>query len=275
MFLKQLLKKIKGKELSEALIRALVSQMVVIPRGSFLMGSNDGEDDERPIHNVLIERFYLSRFVVTQEQWYGVMGTKPWLGLKYVCEMDRCPAVNISWYDAGNYLDKLNRASGKKFRLPTEAEWEYACRAGASNSLAHGVLKFNLPRYAWYYDNAFKKGEMHGHEVGTRKPNKFGLYDMQGNVYEWCADWYRKKYYNKSPINNPPGPIYSQYKSVRGGDWARTDYFLRIASRRHYSPHHKDSYVGFRVALDAEYIDAEREPGNGTDAPETGPFQFL
>lgn len=268
MFFKQLFKKIKGTELSETFLRDILSHMVEIPGGSFLMGSNDGEDDERPIHNVLIDRFYLNKFVVTQEEWFEVMRTKPWQGLKYVCEKDRCPAVNISWYDARDFIDELNLASGKTFRMPTEAEWEYACRAGASMAFPHGVLKFSLPKYAWYYDNAFKKGEMHGHEVGTRKSNKFGLYDMQGNVYEWCSDWYRRNYYNKSPINNPVGPLHSQYKSVRGGDWARNDYFLRIASRRHYSPHHKDSYVGFRLALDAEYMDHDMngDPKEETDA---------
>jgi formylglycine-generating enzyme required for sulfatase activity len=252
MFWKNLFKKIKGKEIREELIREINDSMVIVPEGSFLMGSNDGEDDERPVHNVLIDSFYMSKYVITQKQWYEVMETKPWLGIKYVCEMDRCPVVNVSWYDARNFIDALNKAADKKFRLPTEAEWEYCCRAGNSNAFAFGVLKINLPKYAWYYENAFKRGEMYAHEVGTRKPNKWGLYDMQGNVYEWCSDWYRRNYYNKSPISNPPGPIYSEYKSVRGGDWARNEYFLRIASRRQYSPHHKDSYVSFRLAMDIE-----------------------
>ncbi|MCP5102005.1 MAG: formylglycine-generating enzyme family protein [bacterium] len=250
MFFKKLFKQIKGKELSQSFIRGIIDKMVEIPGGSFLMGSNEGEDDERPIHNVMIDSFLLCKFTVTQEEWCEVMDTTPWKGLKFVCCADRCPAVNISWYDAREFIEILNKFSQRKFRMPTEAEWEYACRADTSTAFAHGVLKFNLIKYAWFHDNAFKKGEMFAHEVGTRKPNKWGLYDMQGNVYEWCSDWFRRNYYNKSPIHSPPGPIYGQYKVVRGGDWARTDYFLRIASRRHYSPHHKDPHVGFRLAMD-------------------------
>jgi formylglycine-generating enzyme required for sulfatase activity len=197
--------------------------------------------------------------VVTQKDWYEVTGTQPWETLKYVYVSDRSPAVNVSWYDAITFIKELNGITGKAFRLPTEAEWEYACRAGSSTYLAHGVLKINLHKYAWYYNNAFKKEEMYAHEVGTRRPNKWGLYDMQGNVYEWCSDWYRRNYYNKSPINNPKGPRYGEYKSVRGGDWARTDYFLRIASRRQYSPHYTDSYVGFRLAMNAEETNVSNE----------------
>ncbi len=272
MLFKNLFKRIKGKNLPEGFIEEILGNMVEIPAGSFLMGSHEGEDDERPIHNVLIDRFYLCKYVVTQEEWYIVMETKPWEGLKFVYEADRCPVVNISWYDAREYIEELNRlnkASDKKFRMPTEAEWEYACRAGTSNAFAYGVLKINLPKYAWYYDNAFRKGELNAHEVGTRKPNKFGLCDMQGNVYEWCSDWYRRNYYNKSPIDNPPGPHYGQYKSVRGGHWAHTEYFLKIACRGHYSPHHKDSYVGFRLAMDADEADSTTVTDDTNNLEET------
>lgn len=250
-FFKNFFKKGKGTEVTEAFIEEILGNMVEIPGGSFSMGSNEGEDDERPVHNVLIDCFCLCKYVVTQKEWYDVMGTKPWKSLKFVKEGERFPAVNVSWYDARAYIDEINNVSKKKFRLPTEAEWEYACRAGADLEYSHGVFKLNLPHYAWYYENAFKKGEMYAHEVGLLRPNKYGLYDIQGNVYEWCSDWYRRNYYNKSHIHNPPGAIYGQYKSVRGGDWARGDYFLRIASRRHYSPHHKDCNVGFRLAMDA------------------------
>jgi formylglycine-generating enzyme required for sulfatase activity len=252
MFFKKLFKKTRGRELTEAFIKEIIDNMVEIPAGSFLMGSNEGEDDERPIHNVLIDRFYMNKYVVTQKEWVEVIGTKPWETLKYVKIADLCPVVNVSWYDTINFIRELNGITGKAFRLPTEAEWEYACRSGSASRFAHGVIKLNLSGYAWYYNNAFKRGEMYAHEVGTRKPNKWGLFDMQGNVYEWCSDWYRRNYYNKSPINNPTGPRYGDYKVVRGGDWARTDYFLRIASRRQYSPHYKDSYVGFRLVMDAE-----------------------
>ncbi len=228
----------------------ICGNMVLIPSGSFLMGSNSGEDDERPLHNVLLDGFYLGKYEVTQKEWYNLMKTKPWLDLKYLMDGNNYPVVNVSWYDAREFIKKLNKLTKKKFRLPMEAEWEYACRAGSTSKFFHGSLKLNLHKYAWYYDNAFKKGEMYAHEVGRKKPNKWGLYDMLGNVYEWCSDWYRRNYYNKSPIFNPKGPKFGKGKVVRGGDWSRTDYFLRISSRRYYSHHTKDSYIGFRLARD-------------------------
>jgi sulfatase modifying factor 1 len=258
MIFSKLFKKIKGRELPEPFIEGILANMAPIPAGSFLMGSNEGEDDERPIHNVLINHFFLGKYAVTQGEWYTVMETRPWEDIKYIHNADRCPAVNINWYQARAYIEELNKLeklAGKKFRLPTEAEWEYACRADTANAFAHGVFKFNLSSYAWYYDNAFKKKELYAHEVGTRRPNRWGLYDMQGNVYEWCSDWYRRNYYAKSPIDNPPGSLYGDYKVVRGGDWAHTDYFLRVASRGHHSPHHKDAFVGFRLAMDADSTD--------------------
>ncbi len=265
-FLKRFLKKAHGQDLTREFIDGLCDKLVTVPHGSFLMGSNDGEDDERPIHNVLIDSFYLSRYPVTQKEWFHVMGTKPWEELKFIKTGDNFPAVNICWYDAKDFIEALNEVGEKQFRFPTEAEWEYACRAGAASAFAHGVLKFNLSKYAWYYDNAFKKGEMYAHEIGQMRANRFGLYDMQGNVYEWCLDWYRRNYYNKSPIHNPQGPIYGNYKAVRGGDWARTDYFLRVASRRHYSPHYKDSFVGFRLAMDAATASNGKTTGEDMEA---------
>jgi formylglycine-generating enzyme required for sulfatase activity len=238
----------REKELDEAYLKKLTGDMVPVEGGDYLMGSNDGEDDERPIHNVLVDPFLLSKYEITQKQWYDLMGTKPWTGLKHIEDNDDCPVVNVDWYDVRDFLRLLNRLSGQDFRLPYESEWEFACRAESSSRFSHGSLKISLANYAWYYDNAFKKGKMSAQPVGTRKPNKWGLYDMMGNVYEWCYDWYSRNYYNKSPIQTPKGPMYGSYKVVRGGDWARTDYFLRVTSRRYYSPHYKDVNVGFRLA---------------------------
>lgn len=196
----------------------------------------------------MVDDFMLGKYEITQQQWFELMGTHPWTGLKYVKECGECPVGNVNWYDAREFIRKLNKISNHQFRLPTEAEWEYACKADTTTRFFHSSLKLNLTQYAWFYDNAFKKGSMHAREVGTREPNPWGLYDMLGNVYEWCSDWYSRNYYNKSPVQNPTGPNYGSYKVVRGGDWARTDYFLRVASRRYYSPHYKDVNVGFRLA---------------------------
>ncbi len=236
----------------ESIAPKINEDMLPVPSGSFLMGYNDGEDDERPIHNVLVNSFYLGKYVITQEQWFDLMETRPWLNLEYVCSGDHFPVVNVNWYDVKAFIGKLNKISGENFRLPTETEWEYACRAGSKTKFIHGNTRANLYRFAWYYDNAFRKKEMYAHEVGTLKPNNWGFYDMTGNVYEWCSDWYSRNYYNKSPVQNPQGPMYGKYKVVRGGDWARNDYFLRVASRRYYSPHYKDINVGFRLAKSVE-----------------------
>ena len=247
-----LFKSKEKKARCKSLVTTLHEDMVKIAEGSYLMGSNEGEDDERPIHNVIVDSFFLAKHEITQQQWVEIMETQPWKDLEYVREGDNYPAVNVTWYDVKQFIRKLNLISGEHFRLPTEAEWEYACRAGSNTKYAHGSLKMGLAHYAWFYDNAFKKDERYAHEVGTLKPNKWELFDMMGNVYEWCSDWYSRNYYNKCPVNNPQGPLYGKYKVVRGGDWSLTDYFLRVASRRYYSPHFKDINLGFRLAMDME-----------------------
>ena len=234
---------------SNKILDQIMMNMVEIPEGSFLMGSMTGEPEERPIHNVIIDSFLLNKYEVTQGEWFEIMATSPWQELKYSKSDKYYPAVNISWYDIKQFLKKLGKLTSKTFRLPTEAEWEYACRAGTTSKHPYGFLKLNLAKHAWFYENAFKKGEMYPHQVGRKQANKWGLHDMLGNVYEWCSDWFSENYYNKSPISNPAGPRYGSYKIVRGGDWARTDYFLRVSSRRYYSPHFKDSYIGFRLVI--------------------------
>ena len=257
MIFKKLFNKKRWDKFRKDLTQGIIGNMLFIPSGSFLMGSNNGEMDERPVHNVLIDSFYMGEYEITQKEWYEVMETKPWENLKYAKSGDKYPVVNVSWYDVKDFIEKLNNLTRKNFRLPTEAEWEYACRAGSSSKFFHGSLKYGLSNFAWYYDNAFKKDEMYGHEKGKKAPNKWGLYDMLGNVYEWCSDWYGNDYYNKSPVNNPKGPRYGSHKVIRGGDWSRTDYFLRVSSRRYYSPHSKDSFIGFRIVMDIGSKDEE------------------
>lgn len=227
-------------------------EFVYIPSGSFMMGAYHGEADERPIHNVMINAFYLGQYVVTQKQWFEVMETKPWQDMKFVKEGNNYPAVNVSWYEVLDMIKKLNKTSGKNYRLPSEAEWEYACSAGRKSAYSFRRFKMGLSRSAWYYDNAFKKNERYPHQVGLKQPNKWGLFDMLGNVNEWCSDWYAADYYHNSPLMNPQGPSYGEYRVIRGGDWARTAYFLRWSARGYYSPHSKDCCLGFRLAMDAD-----------------------
>lgn len=262
MILRNILKRFSVRKAVPEVVEALVNNMVKIPPGSFLMGSHEGEDDERPIHNVLLDGFLLGKTPVVQGEWEAVMGTCPWADVRFVKNDPRCPAVNINWYQAREFIERLNLSGPYLFRLPTEAEWEYACRAGGAFTFAYGVLKFNLPKYAWYYENAFNRGEMYAHPVSQKRPNAWGVYDMQGNVCEWCSDWYRRNYYHNSPIDNPPGPDYGEYKVIRGGSWAMTDYFLRIASRRRHSPHHSDAFTGFRLAMQEKKSAAPKETAN-------------
>lgn len=218
------------------------------------MGSSSGDIEESPVHNVLLDPFYIGKYEVTQREWKFVMGTTPWKGVKYVVEGDRFPAVVINYYEAKGFIEKISKITGRKIRFPTEAEWEYSCRAGTRTTFFHGSMKINLGKYAWYYENAFKEKVMHPMEVGLKKPNNWELYDMLGNVYEWCSDWFSNTYYNRSPVINPRGPKYGSHRVARGGDWARTDHFIRSSARRCYSPHFRDASIGFRLAMDPQDI---------------------
>jgi len=213
--------------------------MVDIPQGHFLMGSDRGGDDEFPIHNVMIDEFKLMKTLVTQKQWQIVMGDRPWARKRFVREGDDYPAVNVNYYDVARFISRLNQSSRAVFRLPTEAEWEYAARAGDWND--------DLRDLAWFYENAFRSQEHYPHAVALKRPNPWGLFDMQGNVNEWCSDWYARNYYKRSPLCDPQGPRYGNKKMTRGGDWSKTEYFLRPTNRMYFSPHVRDVFIGFRL----------------------------
>ena len=224
---------------------------VKIEPGKFMMGSPASEADrssnEGPQHEVTISKgFYLGKYEVTQGQWQAVMGTTPWAGQGNVQANAEHPAVYVSWEDAQAFVKKLNDAAGKAlYALPTEAEWEYACRAGTTARWSFGDDESQLKDYAWYDVNAWDVGERYAHKVGTKQANPWGLYDMHGNVWEWCADRYGA--YSSGAQEDPAGPASGSYRVFRGGDFNDNARLTRSAGRYNNSPGDRGYFVGFRL----------------------------
>ncbi|MBL7817297.1 MAG: SUMF1/EgtB/PvdO family nonheme iron enzyme [Saprospiraceae bacterium] len=214
--------------------------MVDVKGGTFQMGSNE-YDDEKPIHSVTVSDFAIGKYEVTQKQWRDVMGSDPpELNFK---GCDQCPVENVSWNDIQEFLQKLNQKTGKKYRLPTEAEWEYAARGG-NKSRGYTYSGSNtVGDVAWYTDNSGYKT----HPVGTKGANELGIHDMSGNVWEWCSDWYGD--YSNAAVSNPMGAAKGSYRVFRGGSWLRNAVLCRVASRNNSTPTARSLYLGFRLAL--------------------------
>jgi formylglycine-generating enzyme required for sulfatase activity/serine/threonine protein kinase len=212
-------------------------QMKYLSGGSFSMGSNENSN-EKPIHTVTVSGFSISKYEVTQKQWRDIMGTSP----SYFKNCDNCPVEQVSWNDIQDFLRKLNAQTGKRYRLPTEAEWEYAARGGQSYTYAGSD---NIGGVAWYGSNSGSKT----HPVGQKSANGYGLYDMTGNVWEWCSDWYGSDYYSSSPSSNPKGPSSGANRVLRGGSWNFNAEYCRTANRDTDTPTYRDSSFGFRLVL--------------------------
>ena len=242
-----------GGELVVSLPGGAEMEFVWISPGTFQMGSPNSEagrnSNEGPVHEVEISQgFYLGKYEITQGQWESVMGETPWSGESYVQSNSSHPAVYISWEDVRRFAAKLNSEAGEAvYRLPTEAEWEYACRAGTQTRWSFGDDEFALGSYAWYRDNAWDAGEQYAHAVGTKLPNPWGLYDMHGNVWEWVNDWYGTNYYNSSPSVDPPGPSSGSYRVFRGGAFYYVAQSLRSALRDNASPGGRYYGLGARL----------------------------
>ena len=226
---------------------------VWIEPGVFQMGSPSGESgrgsDEGPLHEVKISKgFYLGTYEVTQGQWESVMGSRPWSDKAYVRSNSSHPAVYISWGDVQKFIGKLNAAAGDSlYRLPSEAEWEYACRAGRRTRWSFGDSERQLRHHAWYRTNAWDLGERYAHAVGRKGPNDWGLYDMHGNVREWVQDWYGSSYYNSSPRVDPLGPSSGSYRVLRGGYFGNLAQHVRSALRDSASPGLRSYIIGVRL----------------------------
>ncbi len=212
------------------------------------MGSENGFHFERPVHEVCVGPFYLGRYEVTQKQWVEIMGNNP---SKFQGE-DR-PVDRVSWLDARDFVKRLNeRESDVLYRLPTEAEWEYAARAGTTTEYYWGDTVDN--DYVWYYGTS----EFQTHPVGTKKANPFGLFDMLGNVWEWTSDWFAADYYQKSPKMNPPGPETGKFKVRRGGSSANLISHIRSATRYRGKLDRRHHILGLRVARSVAKPESKR-----------------
>lgn len=220
-----------------------MERMVLIKGGCFDMGdiSGDGDPDEVPVHQVCVDDFYMGMYEVTQRQWHQVMGTRP----SSLINCDDCPVENISYRDVQEFLRKLNRTTGGNYRLPTEAEWEYAARSGGKRQKWAGSdSEAEAVDYAWLKGNSGGKPQ----PVGRKKPNGLGLYDMCGNVQEWVNDFYTTDYYRVSPKNNPEGPPGSQYRAARGGSFLNSPWGARTSIRYRFTPDDRGREFGFRLA---------------------------
>jgi formylglycine-generating enzyme required for sulfatase activity len=234
-------------------------KLVLIPKGTFMMGSPEtekGRQENETQHEVTISKdYYLGVHEVTQAQYETVMGKNPshFQGAKVGNENADLPVENVSWDDAVEFCKKLSdlpeeKKAGRVYRLPTEAQWENACRAGSKTAYLFGDEEGLLPEYGWFNRNSSNRT----HTVGLLEPNAWGLYDMHGNVWEWCSDWYGE--YPKGAVRNPTGPKVGSDRVCRGGSWDFEAANCRSAFRNWNYPSLRLDYYGLRVALSLSRI---------------------
>jgi len=236
----------KNGEIETFTVNGVQFDMVFVKGGTFTMGyveSRDNDtnamlDRETPAHQVTLSDYSIGKFLVTQKLWQAVMGDNP-----SRFKGDNLPVEMISWEDAQAFIVKLNIAVGKKFRLPTEAEWEYAARGGSKSSNFKYSGSNNIDEVAWYDENS----KYTIHSVGTKKPNELGIYDMTGNVFEWCSDWYDA--YTASPQTNPQGSIEGSDRVLRGGSWHIYAQVCRVAYRNYFTPSLCPYSSGLRLSI--------------------------
>ncbi len=219
--------------------------MIGVSGGTFQMGAtaeqpqNSDTSDEHPVHQVMLSDFYIGETEVTQELWQAVMGSNP----SYFKTSNQLPVECVSWNDCQTFITNLNQLTGKQFRLPTEAEWEFAARGGNKSKGYKYSGGNDIGAVAWYSQNSGRKT----HEVGTKSPNELSIYDMSGNVFEWCQDWYGS--YSSEAQINPTGPSSGTDRVIRGGDWSGYEGYHRVSNRNWWSPSYKDRGRGLRLAL--------------------------
>ena len=219
--------------------------MIWVEGGTFEMGSNNLHDDAKPVHDVTLDGYYIAETEVTQALWMAVMGKDEGWSDDYG-KGSNYPAYFVSYYEAIDFCEKLNELTYYKynFRLPTEAEWEYAARGGNKSRGYEYSGSNNIDDVAWYECNIIRST----HPVKGKECNELGLYDMSGNLWEWCSDRYSSSYYSHSPSTNPTGPESGDYRVLRGGSWGKGERGCRVANRCSIYPDCSLSSYGFRIA---------------------------
>ncbi len=214
--------------------------MILVKGGSFDMGSNDSDDNAKPVHKITLSSFYIGKYEVTEAQWHTVMGSD----LLCFKNCGNCPVGSLSWDETQLFITKLNQITGKAYRLPTEAEWEYAARGGSkSNGYTYSGSN-NIDDVAWYDGN--NGSDLH--PVGQKAANELGIFDMTGSLREWCQDWYAADYYATSPSFNPKGPLTGTQRIMRGGGWASKAADCSVTHRDYALPR-RSLIRCFRLAL--------------------------
>lgn len=217
------------------------NSMVLVEGGKFKMGSAEGLKNGCPVHEVTLNSFYISKFEITTNLYLAVMDS---LGICEAC--GQCPVIGLSVFEIDSFIKRLCKRTGKHYRLPTEAEWEYAAMGGNKSRGYKYSGSNDLDSVAWFKDNADK----HRHPVGQKKPNELGLYDMAGNAWEMCSDWYDPKYYKKAAVFNPRNDSKTPYRVVRGGSWRSPKERCYSKARNRNIKDHRKENDGFRLVVD-------------------------
>ncbi|MCL2247122.1 MAG: SUMF1/EgtB/PvdO family nonheme iron enzyme [Lentimicrobiaceae bacterium] len=217
-------------------------ELVFVQGGNFFMGctaeqGDECEENETPTHEVRLNDFQIGRFEVTQKEWVTIMGYNPSANVAY-----DLPVEKVSWEEVQEYIKKLNELTGKNYRLPTEAEWEYAARGGQKSKKFKYCGSHAIDEVAWCAENSVST-----HPVGSKTPNELEIFDMSGNVWEWCRDWYGD--YDEKTQSNPVGPLTGENRIIRGGSYNFASEFCRISYRGEQYFDFKGSYIGFRLVL--------------------------
>ena len=222
-------------------VKGVTFKMIPVEGGTFRMGSANGESDEKPVHSVTLSDYYVGETEVTQALWKAVMGNNP----SYF-KGDNLPVERVSWEDSQTFITKLNSLTGANFRLPTEAEWEFAARGGNKSQGYTYSGSNKIDKVAWYTDNSNSKT----HVVKKKSPNELGIYDMSGNVWEWCQDWYGS--YSSAAVTDPTGASSGSYRVFHGSSWFNEAIYCRCTKRDYYPPTSTNSHIGLRLAMTAK-----------------------